>query len=103
MTHRVDARSFHDEVLGADGLVLVDFWAEWCMPCHAVAPVLERIAAEHDIKLVKVNYDEEQELASRYGVQSIPNILLFENGTPKAQTIGARPKEALEQALGLVA
>ena len=103
MTHTVDARRFHDEVLEADGLVLVDFWAEWCMPCHAVAPVLERIAAEHHIKLVKVNYDEEQELAYRYGVQSIPNIVLFENGVPKAQTIGARPKAALEQALGLAA
>lgn len=70
---------------------------------HAVSPVLERIADEHNLKLVKVNYDEEQQLADRYGVLSIPNMILFENGEPKAQTIGAQPKSALERALGLAA
>ena len=103
MSNHVDGTSFDREVLAADGPVLVDFWAEWCMPCHAVAPVLEKIAAEHDLKLVKVNYDQEQELAYRYGVQSIPNIILFDDGVPKAQTTGARPQTALEQALGLAA
>ncbi len=72
--------------------------ANWCTPCHAVAPVLERIAEERSLKLVKVHYDEEQGLADRYGVQSIPNIILFEDGAPKAQTIGAQPKSALERA-----
>jgi thioredoxin 1 len=65
--------------------------------------VLERIAQERNLKLVKVNYDEEQDLAERYGIQSIPNIILFEDGAPTAQTIGAQPKSALERALGLAA
>jgi len=93
--------SFEREVLEADRTVLVEFWAEWCMPCYAVAPVLERIAEEHELKLVKVNYDEEPALAARYGVQSIPNTILFEQGEPAAYTIGAQPKSALERALGL--
>ena len=103
MSHHVTETTFEQEVLRARGPVLVDFWAEWCTPCHAVSPALERIAAEHNIKLVKVNYDEEQRLAERYGVQSIPNIILFEDGAPTAQTIGAQPKSALEHALGLAA
>jgi thioredoxin 1 len=93
--------TFEREVLSAPGPVLVDFWAEWCMPCHAVSPTLEQIAAEHALKLVKVNYDEEPSLAARYGVQSIPNIILFEGGEPVAQTIGAQPRKSLERALGL--
>jgi thioredoxin 1 len=93
---------FETEVLQSDKSVLVDFWAEWCGPCHAVSPILERIADEHeDIKLVKVNIDEEQELALRYGVQSIPTMILFKSGEPAAAAIGAQPKGALERALGL--
>lgn len=103
MNHRVTETTFEQEVLQAAGPVLVDFWAEWCTPCHAVAPVLEQIAEERNLTLVKVNYDEEQDLAERYGVQSIPNIILFEDGEPKAQTVGAQPKSALESALGLAA
>ena len=75
-----------DVVLGSEGKVIVDFWAEWCGPCHAVAPVLDRIADEHDdVKIVKVNVDNEQTLAQRYGVSSIPMMVLFENGEPQAQ------------------
>ena len=93
--------TFEDEVLGSEGKVIVDFWAEWCGPCHAVAPVLDRIADEHDIKLVKVNVDAEQGLAQRYGVMGIPMMLLFENGEPQAQAVGNLPKSALERSLGL--
>jgi len=96
--------TFQDEVIGSEGKVIVDFWAEWCGPCHAVAPVLDRIAEERsDVKIVKVNVDREQGLAQRYGVGSIPMMMLFENGEPQAQTIGAMPKGALERALGLSA
>jgi|SRR6185312_2126467 thioredoxin 1 len=93
--------SFEQEVLQSEGKVLVDFWADWCGPCHAVAPVLDRIADERDLKLVKVNIDQEQELAMRYGVASIPLMILFENGEPIAQVVGAQPKGSIERALGL--
>jgi thioredoxin 1 len=94
--------NFQENVLDSEGKVIVDFWAEWCGPCHAVAPVLDRIADEHeDIKIVKVNVDHEQGLAQRYGVSSIPLMVLFENGEPQASAIGALPKSALERALGL--
>jgi thioredoxin 1 len=93
--------SFEQEVLQSEGKVLVDFWADWCGPCHAVAPVLDRIAEERDLKLVKVNIDQEQELAMRYGVASIPLMILFENGEPVAQVVGAQPKGSIERALGL--
>src|SRR5579862_9611775 len=96
------SETFEQEVLQTDGKVIVDFWAEWCGPCHAVAPVLDRIADEHDVKLVKVNVDHEQGLALKYGVQGIPMMLLFENGEPQAQAVGNLPKSALERSLGLV-
>jgi thioredoxin 1 len=93
--------TFEQEVLQSDGKVIVDFWAEWCGPCHAVSPVLDRIADEHDLKLVKVNIDEQQDLAMRYGVASIPFMVLFEDGQPQASAVGAMPKGSLEKALGL--
>src|SRR5437763_14317219 len=102
MATDVTDATFENEVLQSAQPVLVDFWAEWCGPCHAVSPILERIAGEHDeLKLVKVNIDEEQELALRYGVQSIPTMILFKGGEPAAAAIGAQPKGALERALGL--
>ena len=102
MTFEATDATFEDVVLGSEGKVIVDFWAEWCGPCHAVAPVLDRIADEHgDVKIVKVNVDSEQGLAQRYGVSSIPLMVLFENGQPQAQALGALPKSALERALGL--
>jgi thioredoxin 1 len=93
--------TFDSEVLENEGKVIVDFWAEWCGPCHAVAPVLDRIADEHEIKIVKVDIDREQGLAQRYGVASIPMMVLFENGEPQASAVGAMPKGALERSLGL--
>ena len=96
-------QSFEQEVLQSETPVLVDFWAEWCGPCHAVAPVLDRIVDEQngELKLVKVNIDEEPAVAARYGVQSIPTMILFKSGEPAAAAIGAQPKSSLEKALGL--
>ena len=104
MTTAVTEANFEQEVLGSETPVIVDFWAEWCGPCHAVAPVLDRIVEEHqDLKLVKINIDEQPALAQRYGVQSIPTIILFKGGEPAAAAIGAQPKTALERQLGLAA
>jgi thioredoxin 1 len=104
MTTAVTEQSFDEEVVQSDKPVIVDFWAEWCGPCHAVAPVLDRIVEERngDLKLVKVNIDEQPALSQRFGVQSIPTIILFKDGEPAAAAIGAQPKPALEKALGLV-
>jgi thioredoxin 1 len=103
MAETITTETFDAEVLGSEGPVLVDFWAEWCGPCHAVAPVLDQIADERsDLRLVKVNIDEEPEIAQRYGVMSIPTMILFDSGEPKAAAVGAQPKSMLEKKLGLV-
>jgi thioredoxin 1 len=105
MAANVTEASFEQEVLKSEIPVIVDFWAEWCGPCHAVSPVLDKIAAERqgEIALVKVNIDDEQGLAQRYGVMSIPTMILFKDGAPAAAAVGAQPKPALERALGLEA
>jgi thioredoxin 1 len=104
-TQVIDATetTFEEEVLRSETPVIVDFWAEWCGPCHMVAPVLHQIADERgdELRLVKVNIDEEPGLASRYGVMSIPTIVLFKDGEPAAAALGAQPKSSLERALRL--
>ena len=101
MADTITESTFQQEVLESSEPVLVDFWAEWCGPCHAVAPILDQISEERQLRLVKVNIDQEEELARRYGVMSIPMMILFEGGEPKAAAIGAQPKGMLERSLGL--
>ena len=105
MATAVKEDTFAQEVLESDTPVIVDFWAEWCGPCHAVAPVLDRIVEEHAgaVKLVKVNIDEERGLAERYGIASIPTMILFRDGEPSQVAVGAQPKGAHERSLGLTA
>jgi thioredoxin 1 len=102
MATTVTKANWEQEVVQSDQPVIVDFWAEWCGPCHAVAPVLDKIVAERpEYKLVKVNIDEEQELAQQFGIASIPTMVLFKDGEPAAAAIGAQPKTALERSLGI--
>jgi len=105
MATAVTAETWDAEVLRSNKPVIVDFWAEWCGPCHAVAPVLDRIVEERsgEVRLVKLNIDEEQEIAQRYGIASIPTMILFRDGEPAAAAIGAQPKGSLERSLGLAA
>src|SRR5689334_22249737 len=102
MATNATSEPFESEVLRSDGTVIVDFWAEGCGPCLAVSPVLDRIADEHDVKLVKVNIPDQQDLAQRCGVASGPFSVRFGGGEPRAQAIGATPKGSPEKALGLV-
>src|SRR4029453_1568030 len=98
MADTVTEQTFEQEVLGSEQPVLVDFWAEWCGPCHAIAPVLDQIAGEHDdLRVVKLNIDEEPAIAQRYGVMSTPPLILFKDGEPQAAAVGAMPKSMLEQ------
>ncbi|RMD83402.1 MAG: thioredoxin [Candidatus Dadabacteria bacterium] len=100
ITEITDA-DFEREVLKSDIPVLVDFWAPWCGPCRAIAPVLEELASEYAgrAKIVKVNVDENTKMAAQYGIRSIPNLLLFKNGQVTEQIVGAVPKTRLAEAL----
>ena len=89
----VNKNNFNQEVLNSDKPVLMDFWAPWCGPCRMVVPLVEEIAKERsDIKVVKINEDEEQELAMQFGVMSIPTLVVMKNGKIVNQVTGARPK-----------
>ena len=89
----VNKNNFNQEVLNSDKPVLMDFWAPWCGPCRMVVPLVEETAEERsDIKVVKINVDEEQELAMQFGVMSIPTLVVMKNGKIVNQVTGARPK-----------
>ena len=89
----VNKNNFNQEVLNSDKPVLMDCWAPWCGPCRMVVPLVEEIAKERsDIKVVKINVDEEQELAMQFGVMSIPTLVVMQNGKVVNQATGARPK-----------
>ena len=93
--------NFHEEVINSEKPVLLDFWAPWCGPCRMVGPIIDEIAAEHpEYKVVKINVDEEVELASRYGVVSIPSLMVMKNGQIVNQSVGARPKNQILAMMG---
>ncbi|HEY7667474.1 MAG TPA: thioredoxin [Actinomycetota bacterium] len=93
----VNDADFGSNVLGSETPVLVDFWAEWCVPCHMVSPVVEEIAQEKgdDLKVAKLNIDENPEMTRRFGVMSIPSLILFKGGEEVARVVGAKPKDAI--------
>lgn len=96
-TSVVTDESFETDVLKASGTVVVDFWAEWCGPCKMIAPALEEISEEMSgqVKITKLNIDENQNMAMKYGVRSIPTLILFKDGQPVSTQIGAAPKNKL--------
>jgi len=97
-TTKVTDSSFKDDVLDASGLVLVDFWAEWCGPCKQIAPALDEISQEMNgsLKIAKINIDENPNTPTKYGVRGIPTLMLFKDGEIAATKVGASPKSAIE-------
>ena len=89
----INNNNFQDEVMHSEKLVLLDFWASWCGPCRMVSPIVDEIAAERsDIKVCKINVDDQPELAARFGIMSIPTLVVMKNGKVVNQAVGARPK-----------
>jgi thioredoxin 1 len=97
----VTDQDFDERVLGAPTPVLVDFWAEWCVPCHMVSPVVEEIGRDKGefLQVAKMNIDENPEIQRKYGIMSIPTLMLFKDGAEVARVVGARGKDALLQAI----
>ena len=95
--HHVNDATFEPEVLKSEVPVLVDYWAEWCGPCKAIAPVLDEVAKQYSgkLKVAKVNVDENQEIPRKYGIRGIPTLMLFKNGSVEAQKVGALSKSQL--------
>jgi len=96
---KVSDADFDSQVLKADGPVVVDFWAEWCGPCRMIAPALDEIAGSlgDKVKIVKLNVDESPQTASKYGVMSIPTLMIFKGGEMASRQVGAAPKAKLQQ------
>ncbi len=89
--------NFSAEVLQAQGLVLLDFWADWCGPCRMLSPIIDQVAAQHtELKVGRINVDEQPELAQQFNVMSIPTLVLFRDGKPVSQSVGLIPPEQLE-------
>ena len=96
----INKNNFQNEVMNSDKTVLLDFWASWCAPCRMVVPIIEEIAGERpDIKVGKINVDEQPELASRFSIMSIPTLVVMKNGKIVQQVSGARPKNAILEML----
>ncbi len=98
---KITKENFNDEVLNSDKPVLIDFWASWCGPCMMLAPVIEEIAEDYadEVKIGKVNVDEQPELSAQFGIESIPTVLLFRNGKIEKKSVGYVPKNKLEEML----
>lgn len=98
---KVDQSTWEEQVIKAPGLVMVDFWAVWCGPCQMVAPIVDELASEYagKLRVLKLNTDENPEVASRYQIMSIPTILFFKNGQPVEKLVGARPKRQFKEVI----
>jgi thioredoxin 1 len=104
IVHEINDAEFESEVLASDVPVLVEFWAPWCGPCHQLAPVLSQLADERsgELRVVKINQDENPLVSAQYRVLALPTMLVFDHGEPIAQMVGARPKSAIVRELDRV-